>query len=142
MAQVSLKPDGDVTRQEIQDYLQGVAEEINSRLSPLDVAASQELLAGFVSALFLSTAKKAQGETRRQRQAEGIAAAKARGVRFGPERLPMPECFEELAEDWWFGRISAAQAGKELGISRSTFTRRAEEWGEAAGLTARDVRSW
>lgn len=90
----------------------------------------------------LSYVAQTEREFIRQRQAEGIAAAKARGVRFGPERLPMPECFEELAEDWWFGRISAAQAGKELGISRSTFTRRAAEWGEAAGLTVRAVRSW
>lgn len=69
----------------------------------------------------------------RQRQAEGIAAAKARGVRFGPERIAMPEAFEKLAEDWWSGRITAIQAGRELGISRSTFTRRAEEWGASAG---------
>ena len=69
----------------------------------------------------------------RQRQAEGIAAAKARGVRFGPERIPMPESFEELAEDWWSGRVTAVQAGKELGISRATFKRRAEEWGEHNG---------
>jgi len=63
-----------------------------------------------------------------QRQAEGIAAAKARGVHFGRKRIPMPETFEDLAEDWVFGRITASQAGKELGISRSTFIRRAEEW--------------
>ena len=69
----------------------------------------------------------------RQRQAEGIAAAKARGVRFGPERIPMPDAFEELAEDWWFGRITAVQAGKELGVSRFTFTRRAREWGTSNG---------
>ena len=69
----------------------------------------------------------------RQRQAEGIAAAKARGVRFGRERILMPEPFEELAEDWLFGRITAEQAGKALGVSRSTFTRRAEEWGETNG---------
>lgn len=69
----------------------------------------------------------------RQRQAEGIAAAKARGVRFGPKRIPMPESFEELAEDWWFGRVTAVQAGKELGISRFTFTRKAEEWGRNHG---------
>lgn len=69
----------------------------------------------------------------RQRQAEGIAAAKARGVHFGPERIPMPELFEELAEDWWFGRVTAVQAGKDLGVSRFTFKRRAEEWGREHG---------
>lgn len=69
-----------------------------------------------------------------QRQAEGIAAAKARGVQFGRARIPMPDTFTALAEEWRFGRITAVQAGKELGISRSTFTRRAEEWCAAEGL--------
>lgn len=73
----------------------------------------------------------------RQRQAEGIAAAKERGVRFGRKRLAMPEPFEELAEEWWQGRVTAVQAGRELGISRTTFRHRAEEWGSAGGLAAR-----
>ena len=70
----------------------------------------------------------------RQRQAEGIAAAKARGIRFGRTPLPMPEQFEALAIDWWHGRVSATQAGRELGISRTTFKRRVEEWGRVRGL--------
>ena len=75
----------------------------------------------------------------RQRQAEGIAAAKAKGIRFGRRRIQMPEPFEELAEEWWYGRISAVQAGKELGISRTTFKQRAEEWCCAEGLGTRTV---
>ena len=63
--------------------------------------------------------------------------ALARGIRFGPERLPMPKRFEELAEDWWNGRVTAADAGRRLGVSRKTFTRRAEEWVRAAGLGRR-----
>ena len=70
----------------------------------------------------------------RQRQAEGIAAAKERGIRFGRTPLPMPEQFEALAIDWWHGRVSATQAGRELGISRTTFKRRVEEWGKVRGL--------
>ena len=76
----------------------------------------------------------------RQRQAEGIAAAKERGVRFGRKRLSMPEQFEELAEEWWQGRVTAVQAGRELGISRTTFRHRAEEWGTAEGLPGRAAR--
>ena len=72
-----------------------------------------------------------------QRQAEGIAAAKARGVRFGRARIPMPEAFEDLAEDWHYGRVTAVQAGKMLGVSRSTFTRRAVEWGTNNGCVRR-----
>ena len=82
----------------------------------------------------LSYVAQTERDAIRQRQAEGIAAAKARGVRFGRARIPMPEQFEELAMDWWHGRISAVQAGKELGVSRTTFKTRAVEWCRAEGL--------
>ena len=64
-------------------------------------------------------------------RAEGIAAARERGVRFGrtPIALP-PDRFAELEEAWRFGRVTAAQAGRELGVSRSTFQRRARAWRE------------
>ena len=85
----------------------------------------------------LSYVAQTEREFIRQRQAEGIAAAKGRGARFGRERIPMPESFVALAEAWRSGRITAVQAGKELGISRSTFTRRAEEWCIAEGRSIR-----
>jgi len=81
----------------------------------------------------LSYVAQTEREFTRQRQAEGIAAAKARGVRFGRRPIRMPEAFEELAEEWRHGRVSAAQAGRELGISRTTFKLRAEEWCAARG---------
>ncbi len=81
----------------------------------------------------LSYVAQTERDFNRQRQAEGIAAAKARGVRFGRKRISMPEAFEELAEEWSQGRVSAAQAGRELGVSRTTFRLRAEEWCAAAG---------
>ena len=102
MAQVSRKPGGDITRQEIQAYLQSVAEEINA---------------------FLSTAQKAQGETRRQRQAEGIAAAKARGTRFGRSRNPLPENFEQCREAWQSGEMTLSQAASACGMVRTSFQR-------------------
>ena len=77
----------------------------------------------------LSYVAQTEREFIRQRQAEGIAAARKRGVRFGPARIPMPEGFEELAEDWRRGYVTATEAGRQLGVSRKTFTRRAEEWG-------------
>ena len=80
----------------------------------------------------LSYVAQTEREFIRQRQAEGIAAAKERGVRFGPARIPMPEGFDELAEDWKNGYISATEAGRQLGISRKTFTRRASEWRQEA----------
>lgn len=80
----------------------------------------------------LSYVAQTEREFLRQRQAEGIAAAKERGGRFGPARIPMPEGFDELAEDWKNGYISATEAGRQLGISRKTFTRRASEWRQEA----------
>ena len=82
----------------------------------------------------LSYVAQTEREFIRQRQAEGIAAAKERGVQFGRTRIPMPERFQELAEDWRLGRVTAVQAGKELGISRTTFRTRAMEWCREAGM--------
>lgn len=103
----------------------------------LDTRESRDLTGTLIADIvlqLLSYVAQTERDLIRQRQAEGIAAAKARGVRFGPERIPMPEDFEELAEDWCFGRISSVQASKELGISRTTFTRRAKEWWAGQGL--------
>lgn len=86
----------------------------------------------------LSYVAQTEREFIHQRQAEGIAAALERGVRFGPDRIPMPEGFEQLAEDWWNGYVTATEAGRRLGISRKTFTRRAAEWGSDQKLTRRN----
>ena len=63
----------------------------------------------------------------RQRQAEGIAAAKVRGVKFGIEKKEKPPLFVSLREKWLKGEISAREAGKKLGIPHSTFLRWARE---------------
>ena len=63
----------------------------------------------------------------RQRQAEGIAAAKARGVRFGRKPLSRPEAYPSLLQLWRELRISANEAGKRLHIGRNTFLRWARE---------------
>lgn len=57
----------------------------------------------------------------RQRQQEGIAAAKARGVKFGRPPKQRPHEFEELKEKWLNGEISARKASKKLGINHTTF---------------------
>ncbi len=87
----------------------------------------------------LSYVAQTERDFMRQRQAEGIEAAKARGVRFGRERIPMPAGFEGLAEDWWNGCVSATDAGKRMGVSRDTFLRRAREWGADAGYGERSL---
>jgi len=57
----------------------------------------------------------------RQRQAEGIAAAKARGVKFGRQPLLRPENFPEVRDEWLTGKISARKAAKLLGVTHQTF---------------------
>lgn len=65
----------------------------------------------------------------KQRQAEGIAAAKARGVRFG--RLPMekPSGFERLKAEYLAGEISGNMAAWKLGVSHKTFVKWVREDG-------------
>lgn len=75
----------------------------------------------------LSYVAQVERENMRQRQAEGIAAAKARGVKFGRRRLELPESFLELAELWRNGAVTASAASQELGISRRTFMNRIQE---------------
>mgnify|MGYP001126547488 CR=1 FL=1 len=97
----------------------------------LDTREGRDLTGTLVAEIvlqLLSYVAQTEREFIHQRQAEGIAAALERGVRFGPERIPMPEGFEELAEDWRNGHVTATEAGRQLGISRKTFTRRAVEW--------------
>lgn len=63
----------------------------------------------------------------KQRQAEGIAAAKARGVKFGCEKIEEPEGFEKYFELWKNGEISSRVAAQMLNMSHSTFYRRCKE---------------
>lgn len=63
----------------------------------------------------------------RRRQADGIAAAKARGVKFGRPRRKRPKDFEKVKEQWKSGLLSSRTAAKELGVSQSSFVRWAKE---------------
>ena len=59
----------------------------------------------------------------RQRQAEGIAAAKARGVKFGRPPITRPDNYPDVRDAWRAGKISARKAGKLLGVNPQTFLR-------------------
>lgn len=62
-------------------------------------------------------------EAVRQRQHEGILAAKERGVRFGRPPKPIPPQFESLLAQWRAREISSRQAAKQLGVAQETFLR-------------------
>ena len=63
----------------------------------------------------------------RQRQAEGIAAAKQRGIRFGCKKKEVPSEFEKYYRMWEEEKISSRKAAEELGMSHTTFYRRCTE---------------
>lgn len=69
----------------------------------------------------LSYVAQTEREFIRQRQAEGIAAAKERGVRFGRSPMVRPEAYEALKLQWKDNQISARAAAKQLGITHRTF---------------------
>ena len=69
----------------------------------------------------LSYVAQTEREFIRQRQAEGIAAAKARGQRFGRPRKERGEEFDMLAALWRTGEITAEKASRRLGVCRNTF---------------------
>ena len=69
----------------------------------------------------LSYVAQTEREFIRQRQAEGIAAAKARGVRFGRQPMQRPEDFPLVRQRWEHGEISARQAAAQLKIAHRTF---------------------
>jgi hypothetical protein len=64
-------------------------------------------------------------------KAEGIAAAKARGVRFGRPPAPLPENFHTVYQQWKNGKITGLTAAKVLEMPMSTFRYRADVYEKA-----------
>lgn len=73
----------------------------------------------------LSYVAQSERENIRKRQAEGIAAAKARGVHFGRTEKPLPENFEEACSRWKHGELTLTAAAKICGMPISSFRYRA-----------------
>ena len=75
----------------------------------------------------LSYVAQTEREFIRKRQAEGIAAARARGVKFGAPKKPLPEDFTTAHEAWLTGQLSIREAAKAAGMPHMTFYRRCME---------------
>ena len=71
----------------------------------------------------LSYVAQTEREFIKRRQAEGIAAARARGVRFGARPKERPSEFEQVCRNWEEGKVSARDAAGKLSISHTTFLR-------------------
>ncbi len=96
----------------------------------LDTRQSRDLTGTLIADIvlqLLSYVAQTEREFIRQRQAEGIAAARASGVRFGRPLIERPEAFAAIQALWASGGISARAAAKQLGVSAKTFTRWANQ---------------
>lgn len=94
----------------------------------LDTRRGKDLMGTFLSDIVLQVLSFVAENERsniRQRQAEGIAAAKARGVRFGRPPKPLPENFQDIYCRWKAGEITGVAAAKECGMPLATFRYRA-----------------
>lgn len=90
----------------------------------LDTRREKNLLGTFISDIVLALLSYVAENERaniKQRQAEGIAAAKSRGVRFGRPSIPLPDNFEQIRDDWRKGLISMNEAAALCGICPKTF---------------------
>jgi DNA invertase Pin-like site-specific DNA recombinase len=90
----------------------------------LDTRKEKNLLGTFISDIVLALLSYVAENERmsiRQRQAEGIAAAKARGVQFGRPPLPIPENFHQMHQDWRAGKITIEEAAKACNMCSKTF---------------------
>ena len=97
----------------------------------LDTRRGKDLMGTFLSDIVLqvlSFAAENERKNIRQRQAEGIAAAKARGVRFGRPQINMPEYFGKTVRSWERKEITVEEAVRRCGVSESTFYRRLREY--------------
>ena len=100
----------------------------------LDTRRGKDLMGTFLSDIVLQVLSFVAENERtniRQRQAEGIAAAKAKGVRFGRPPAPLPENFHHLYQQWKNGKITGTAAAKLCGMPLSTFRYRAEIYEKA-----------
>lgn len=90
----------------------------------LDTRKGKDLVGTLIADIvlqLLSFVAQSERESIRQRQAEGIAVAKARGVRFGRRCMQIPKTFENVYWLWKHDEISAREASRRLNVDFKTF---------------------
>ena len=96
----------------------------------LDTRNGKDLMGTFIADLvlqILSFVAQSERENIKKRQAEGIAAARARGVHLGRPSKEPPQNFEQIVKDWEAGKILFDEALKRSGLTETTFYRRRRE---------------
>lgn len=99
----------------------------------LDTRHGKDLMGTFLSDIVLQILSFVAENERmniRQRQAEGIAAAKAKGVRFGRPPLPLPKNFHEIHASWRERKITLKEAAQACGMPVGTFYSKARKYEE------------
>ena len=121
---------------EILEEWRKITKEIGADIQVLDMPllntgiCHNDLTGTFISDLvlqILAYVAETERDFIRQIQAEGIAIAKANGVRFGNKRIDTPAEFDEGFKMWSDGKISVREAAKKSGMSTTTFYRRCRE---------------
>ncbi len=97
----------------------------------LDTRRGKDLMGTFLSDIvlqLLSFVAENERTNIRQRQAEGIAAAKAKGVKFGRPLLPLPDNFNEIHKAWRAKKLTLKEAAAACNMPISTFYGKAKKW--------------
>lgn len=118
--------------EEIQDQWRILTKEIGIDICVIDMPLldtrnGKDLMGTFIADLvlqILSFVAESERRNIKDRQKQGIAAAKKRGVRFGRPETIIPKDFSEIVDDWQMKRISLAEALNKSHMSRSTFYRK------------------
>lgn len=122
--------------EEIQNQWRIITKEIGADICVLDMPLldtrkGKDLMGTFIADLvlqILSFVAQSERENIKKRQEQGIAAAKAKGVRFGRPEIPVPDNFGKLVKDWEKKKISFEEILKLCNMSEATFYRKLREY--------------
>lgn len=122
--------------EEIQNQWRIITKEIGADICVLDMPLldtrqGKDLMGTFIADLvlqILSFVAQSERENIKKRQEQGIAAAKAKGVRFGRPEIPVPDNFGKLVADWEKKRTSFEETLRLCNMSEATFYRKLREY--------------
>lgn len=122
--------------EEIQNQWRVITKEVGADICVLDMPLldtrqGKDLMGTFIADLvlqILSFVAQSERENIKKRQEQGIAAAKAKGVRFGIPEIPLPDNFGKLVKDWEKKRTSFEETLRLCNMSEATFYRKLREY--------------